>query len=213
MSRFIARGQGRHVGFLVAAAAAFVLLIGPPRAEAGPLVASATDCAGGSLSRPFLPWLDPANYFIAPGGAFEDGAAGWQLGGGATVVSGNETFRVHDPGDSHSLSLPAGSSTTSTTTCVGLEYPTLRFFARNRGSLLSTLRVEVLFEGANGNVNALTIGRLLAGRNWQPTIPLPIVVNLLPLLPGEQTPVAFRFTPRGGDWQIDDVYVDPHRKG
>ena len=35
----------------------------------------------------------------------------------------------------------------------------------------------------------------------------------LPLLPGERTPVAFRFTPQGkGTWSIDDVYVDPHAR-
>ena len=35
--------------------------------------------------------------------------------------------------------------------------------------------------------------------------------SLLPLLPGDRTPVAFQFTPLLGDWQIDDVYVDPRR--
>jgi hypothetical protein len=38
-------------------------------------------------------------------------------------------------------------------------------------------------------------------------------VNLLPLLPGNYTPVEFRFTPQGGSWQLDDVYVDPHHSG
>jgi hypothetical protein len=44
---------------------------------------------------------------------------------------------------------------------------------------------------------------------------MPIVANLLPLLPGDHTPVAFRFTPvgLGGDWRIDDLYVDPYRRG
>ena len=41
-----------------------------------------------------------------------------------------------------------------------------------------------------------------------------IVMNLLPLLPGGNTAVAFRFAPYGdGDWTIDDVYVDPWRHG
>jgi hypothetical protein len=39
---------------------------------------------------------------------------------------------------------------------------------------------------------------------------MPIVVNLLPLLPGDHTAVAFRFS-TAGNWQIDDVYVDPYR--
>ena len=42
----------------------------------------------------------------------------------------------------------------------------------------------------------------------------PILVNLLALVPGERTAVAFRFTPRGlGSWLIDDVYVDPYGTG
>jgi hypothetical protein len=44
---------------------------------------------------------------------------------------------------------------------------------------------------------------------------MPVIANLLPLLPGELTPVRFRFTPvgLGAAWQIDDVYVDPFRAG
>jgi hypothetical protein len=39
-----------------------------------------------------------------------------------------------------------------------------------------------------------------------------VLASLLPLLPGQRTPVRFRFTPVGGaSWQIDDVYVDPWR--
>jgi hypothetical protein len=39
-----------------------------------------------------------------------------------------------------------------------------------------------------------------------------ILANLLPLLPGEHTPVAFRFTAVGGDWSVDDVWVDPYSR-
>jgi hypothetical protein len=44
---------------------------------------------------------------------------------------------------------------------------------------------------------------------------MPVIANLLPLLPGSRTAVAFRFTPYGdgGDWTIDDVYVDPGATG
>jgi hypothetical protein len=54
---------------------------------------------------------------------------------------------------------------------------------------------------------------VLGGSKWTPTLPLPVIANLLPLLPGDLTPVRFRFTPVGGAWQIDDVYVDPYRTG
>jgi hypothetical protein len=104
-----------------------------------------------------------------------------------------------------------GSSATSSTICVGIEHPDLRFFASNTGSALGTLKVEVLFEDASGNVGSAPIGAVTGGSGWQPTAPMPLVVNLLPLLPGDYTPVQFRFTPQGGNWSIDDVYVDPWR--
>jgi len=99
--------------------------------------------------------------------------------------------------------------------CVGIEHPTLRLVARNTGSLASLLLVQVLFEDAAGNVRSLPIGAVVAGSSWQPSLPMPVIANLLPLLPGSHTAVAFRFTPygSGGDWTIDDVYVDPWRHG
>ena len=181
-------------------------------AQAGVLVQSAGTCATQPTARVFLPWLDPLNYAAVSGGGFETGAAGWTLAG-ASVVSGNETYDVGGSGDSNSLSLPAGSSATSPVICVGLDGPVLRLFARNGGSLLSTLRVDVRFEDASGATRTLTVGVLAASRSWKPTLPIAVVANLLPLLPGQTTPIAFTFTPlgAGGDWRIDDVFIDPRR--
>jgi hypothetical protein len=187
-----------------------VLAAGAPIAQAGLLVSSAQDCDAQVLERPFLPWLDPAQYTLAPAGTFENGTASWTLVGGAAIVPGNETFYAHGEDESSSLSLPSGSSATSASMCVGIEHPTLRIFARNRGGLLSTLKAEVLYEDAGGETRAMPIGLVTGGSQWKPSLPMPIVVNLLPLLPGEHTAVAFRFSTTGS-WQIDDVYVDPYR--
>jgi hypothetical protein len=91
----------------------------------------------------------------------------------------------------------------------------LRLLARNAGDPAGTLRVDVLFEDVTGRERALTIGVVGGGSQWAPTLPMPIVANLLTLLPGGDTPVAFRFTPEGTDsaWVIDDVFVDPYCKG
>jgi hypothetical protein len=179
-------------------------------AQAGLLVRTAGPCDGRPTSKVFARWLDPLNYAPVAGGSFES-AAGWTATGHAAVVSGNETFNV--AGGSRALSVPPGSSATSPSVCVGLDRPVLRFFARNTGSPLSLLRVDVLFEDAGGNVRTLPALVLPGGRNWAPTLPVPVLVSLLPLLPGQGTPVAFRFTPlgAGGAWTIDDVYVDPRR--
>ena len=169
-------------------------------------------CKSQVLERPFLRWLDLARYTLVPDGTLERGAAGWTLSR-ASVVTGNESFFVHATGDTRSLRLPAGSSATTPPLCVGILHPTLRFFARNTGAALSVLKVEVLFEDALGRVWSLPIGAILGGSSWRPTLPTLVVANLLPLLPGQNTAVAFRFTTVGaGTWQVDDVYVDPHRK-
>lgn len=196
---------------LATAALVAALFIAPAAAQAGPLVASAPDCADEALSAPFMPWVDPAQYQFAPDGGFEDGAAGWTLSG-ATVVGGNESYYVHDSGDAKSLNVPAGSSATSPTVCVGLEHPTLRFFAKRSSALGATMTVEVLFETANGDVASLPIGTAAGTASWQPTLPMAVVANLLPLLPGDHTPVQFRFTTLTGSVQIDDAYVDPYRR-
>lgn len=195
---------------LSAAAAALVALAIPAAASAGPLVADAPNCDAQSLSQPFLPWADVASYALDPGGSFEPGSPAWSLDG-ASVVAGNEAFNVTSDTDKRSLSLPAGSSAVSRPICVGIEYPDIRFFARS-GSTFNRLNVEVLFEDGLGNVQSAPIGAITAGNKWAPTAPLPIVVNLLPLLPGSRTAVAFRFTAASGSVQIDDVYVDPYQK-
>ena len=189
------------------AAAAFAL---PSTASAGVLVADAPDCAAQTLSQPFLPWADVASYTLDRGGSFERGAAGWSLNG-ASVVSGNEPFNVTASSDSSSLAIANGGSATSSTICVGLAHPDIRFFAKG-SNLAATLKVEVLFEDSAGNVQSAPIGVVTGSSSWNPTAPFPLVVNLLPLLPGNTTPVAFRFTASGGSFQIDDVYVDPWMK-
>jgi len=180
-------------------------------AQAGLLVRTAGPCDNRPTSKVFARWLDPLNYTPVAGGGFEGPLTGWTTTGAAAVVGGNESFNV--AGGARSLSLPAGSSATTPSTCVGLDRPVLRLFARNTGNPLSLLRVDVLFEDAGGNVRTLPALVLPGGRNWAPTLPVPVLVSLLPLLPGQGTPVAFRFTPlgAGGAWAIDDVYVDPRR--
>jgi hypothetical protein len=200
-----------------AASAIATVALAAPSAQAGVLVSSATDCEDQVLEQPFTRWLDPMSYTLVRGGSFEDGAPGWTLGS-ASVVAGNESFKVRDAGDAHSLRIPAGRSVTSASICVGLDHPTMRFFARSEagsllGSVTSALAVEVLFEDAAGNVRSLPIGATALNTKWHPTLPLPVLANLLPVLPDERTAVAFRFRAVGGSaWRIDDVYVDPRSR-
>lgn len=202
---------------LIAAAimsAAAVLLVAAPSASAGILVKSATNCTSPPPAQPFARWGDNSSYVLAPQGSFESGAGAWSLNK-AAIDSGNEAYHVGGASDSHSLKISSGGSAVTSTMCVGLDRPTLRFFARSSGGLLSlsTMAVSVRFETSLGLVAELPIGVVLPNTTWQPSLPLPILANLLPLLPGQMTPVQFRFTPVGGSsWWIDDVYVDPKNR-
>lgn len=179
-------------------------------ASAGLLVASAPDCTPKPTTQPFKPWNDSTPYTLAPGGSFEGGAGSWSLAGGASIVSGNEPWKVAGSTHSKSLRLPPGATATSPVICVGLEHPTLRFFAKNNRALLSTMTVEVIIETSLGLKAAVPIGVLLPNGQWKPGPKIVMIANLLPLLPGQHTPVQFRLrSVLLGTWSVDDFYVDP----
>jgi hypothetical protein len=180
---------------LAAAGALAALALAAPQARAA--------CPAQPLDRTFLPWLDLAFYQEAPDGGFEDGGA-WTLAGGAAIVAGNQPYLA----GSKSLDLPAGASATTAPICVTVAHPTVRFFARNTGSASAPLTVTVKFKTLAGLPVELPVGTVLGGAEWQPTLPLPLVGNLL------SDEVRFTFTPAAGSaWQVDDVYIDPYSKG
>ncbi len=200
----------RVAGLLVVAA---LPSLASPSAQAESAGTVAGSCPGQVAEQPFARWADPADYVLVPNGTLETGAA-WDLRGGATRVRGNESYYVHAKSDMSSLALPAGSSATTARMCVGVEHPTLRLLARNQGSSLSSLLIEVLFTDASGKTSAAPIGTHVGGAAWQPTPPYLVAANLFTLLPQGTNKIAFRFTPRdAGEWSIDDVYVDPFRHG
>jgi hypothetical protein len=175
-------------------------------------------CSGQQATFPFLRWLDPIPYVRVPGGDFES-SHGWQLSGGASVVSGNQPWGA----GSRSLYLPPGASATSPETCVAPLALTMRYFAANSGSALAPLKVEILYTTADGRRRSATVGGRLGGNAWSPGL-LPTVYLLAHLGPllrlddGLATKVAFRFSSQqsllgGGRWRVDDVYVDPWASG
>jgi hypothetical protein len=174
-------------------------------AHAGALVASAPACSSDPGATVFSPWVDPATYVLAPGGAAES-SDGWSLSGGAGIVDGNEPWNVRSNDDAHALAIPAGATATTATMCIGIENPDVRLFSRGTG--FGTLRVDALFETATGMVVTTQIGALTPS-GWAPSPIMPLAASLLPLLPGNHTPVRFRFTAQGAGFTIDDVYVDP----
>jgi hypothetical protein len=193
--------------FLAIAALAAAALA-PSTANAGVLAADAANCDQQTFSQVFLPWADPASYTLQPGGDFEPGSPAWNVTAGAASATVNEPWAVADEQDGHSLTLSSGASAVSPTICVGIEHPDVRFFSR-ASTNLATLKIEVLYTDADGASQSLQIGTVTGNSGWAPTAQMPIVANMLALLPGNKTPVAFRLTATSGSWKIDDFFVDP----
>jgi hypothetical protein len=198
-------------GRLTAAAATVVVVAAMLMAASTAASAETSIGCPGAPSRPFMPWLDPASYTLAPGGSFE-ATTSWQLTGGANLVSGNEPFKVRASTDTHSLSIPAGATATSPAFCVGLGYPTTRLFAVG-GNLTSPLKVDVIYKTALGTVTQ-PVGLIPVKAAWGPTLPQLLLANATGLLSldGLTSSVRLRFTALGtAGWRIDDVYVDPFK--
>src|SRR3954466_772845 len=123
-----------------------------PAANAGLLVESAPSCDNGAGSQVFAQFGDDNNYFLAPGGDFESGAGDW-TDNGASVVGDQEPWEVGGDG-SPPPDIPAGRTVTSPTICVGIEHPSMRFFAHHSGGGLlgglSTLVVTARAEPSLG---------------------------------------------------------------
>jgi hypothetical protein len=214
------RGIKRARIALLAVMTAALFAAVPGTASAGVLVASAPNCDNGPNSQPFAQWNDDNNYFLAPGGNFEGSLGDWSLGSAGTVAD-QEPWGVAEDGGNNALRIPAGRSVVSPTFCVGLEHPSMRFFAHSSGGgllgglsqLVVTARVEtslgLVLEVPVGAVSSLTGN----GTRWNRTPTQIVLASLLPLLPGEHTPIQFRFAAVGSSaWVIDDVFVDPRAR-
>jgi hypothetical protein len=196
---------------IAASVVAAALAVGAPTASAGLVVASAPDCAAKPTTAAFSKVDgDTTQYWLAPGGDFEAGSQSWSLSGGASLASGNEPWKLAGSDDTRSLRLPPGASATSPVVCVGIEHPAVRLFAKNNRALVSTLAVDVITTTSLGLKVAVPAGVLLPNGQWKPSPKLIVLSSLLPLLPGDHTPVQFRVTSVGlGTWSVDDFYIDP----
>ena len=169
-------------------------------------------CPTSATSEPFAPWADPGDYFLGPSGSFEGTLTGWTAKGKPTIVSGNETYYVDSPTDSHSLSLPSGASLTSPSICVTLDTPDFRMFVLNTGTATSVLNVNMTYTDNKGRAHTVTVAKLTGSKTWAPTLPVLFLANISAILNSNGcTWVTFQFAPADnkGRWQVDDFYVDP----
>lgn len=199
---------------LVPLALATIALVAP----AGALGAS---CPKQTTTKAFAKYGDTADYTVAPGGSFEAGVYGWSLLNSRTVP-GNETGGIL-PG-TRSLALGTGfvSGPTIVTTpefCVGTEHPYFRYMLKANGAV-GLLATFISYRDARGSliqqqVRSNISTNLLPGK-WKPSDLNPLSVNL-PIKDGEITKVRLVFiTPasfNGAGYQIDNVMIDPYRRG
>lgn len=184
-----------------------------PATGAQAAVVEVSACDGAALSKPFQPWLDVADYKLAPRGDFEGSLSGWTLSGGAKKVSGSEPWGVTGKVGSSALAVPAGASALSAPTCVNAGAPTFRFFARSTGGLLPLMAVNVVYESALGGLLDLPVGVVTPTSSWQPSS-IMLTGSALPAAVSDgDTPMQLRFTALSGSWQVDDVFVDPYARG
>jgi hypothetical protein len=197
--------QARSLRATVIGAAVFALLVLALAA------ASAQACSYPGAKPVFAPWGDQHDYALAPEGGFEAGGRGWSLHGGAAVVAGNESYQLNGPADSSSLALAPGSSATSPPICMAIDTPLIRLMVRNTGDPSSQIRVEALYS-LLGLVRTNVVNTVSAGSSWEPTKQMSTVLGLSTIV-GTILPSAIevRLTPLDdrGQWQVDDLYVDP----
>jgi len=195
---------------LLVVVAASVCLAATPKAFA---FGSAAPCTSRDTSAAFARWLDPAQYFLASNGGFENGAADRNLNAGAAVAAGNEPYQLAGASDAHYLSLPAGSSAESRTACVEVGEATVRLLVDVPNVAGATLTVDASVvnptTGLTLDTRYVVVSRLTPA-GWTPT-PEIVVPNLLGgILPENLT---LRITAGGAPatWGVDDVYVDPFK--
>jgi hypothetical protein len=203
----------------VATATAALAGIGPVTAASAapaPATTAPTTLCSGALSHPFTPWSDAGQYTLAPGADFEGALTGWSLTGGAALTAGSESFAATGSLGSKSLTVPVGATVVTPDVCIDPTRETFRFFARNASTSTSAkLKVEILYPTRDGTWKVILGGIMDTARvqGWQLS---PIYSNSsnLALLSGQSNPpIRYRFTAAGGGWQIDDVFVDPYRRG
>lgn len=188
--------------WICATAASLLALLGAGTAQAGLITGGS--CSG--ATKPFAQWGDYRSYVFGANGGLELGGTGWALSGGASVVSGNESFFVHSPFDSHSLVLPTGASATTPPMCMGTTSTVIRFFLKSNAP--GSLRVQVVERNLLGMVIGVLDWTSFSGTPaWQPSPTVTNLDSLLGLLGASS--VQLRFTATSGSYQVDDVYVDP----
>jgi hypothetical protein len=197
--------RSARIGALLGALA--LALAGAPAAQAA--------CPTAPVSKAFSAFGDTADYSLVSNGAFEAGTTGWTLSN-ASTATGNESWKVRSSADSKSLAIKANGTAVSPTFCVGIEHPTFRFFARRTSGTWGVLNVKLRWKLASGTTNETVVTALSSGDTAWHASSRVALATVLPMWNSSQNAsVQIVFDPEdfGGNWAIDDVYIDPYTRG
>ena len=177
-------------------------------------VAAQAACPTAPTTKAFSQFGDTADYSLAPNGAFETGSTGWSLSG-ASLANGNETYMVHGSADSKSLAITPTGRAVSPAFCVDTTKPTFRLFAKRTSGTWGVLSVRLRFKDSTGATNETVVGSIDTGTSWAPSASLNLAQPLGLWNSGQTLSVQLVFDPEdyGGAWAIDDIYIDPYKKG
>jgi hypothetical protein len=178
-------------------------------AVAAPASAS-SGCSAPPVSSAFLPWGDLNDYFLAQGGDFES-TSGWTFSGGAKLVSGSEPYVATGRLGKTSLSMPTGSVALSPVLCLTPDNPLIRFFAKAPQGSAAALKGEAVVSKPASQV--IGLGTVRGTLLWSAAKPMASGVNDVLWDADKKVSLQVRFTADSGSWQIDDLFVDPQKRG
>ena len=203
---YVARPKHPRGRLVAVVAATVATLFGVP-------AAAQAACPSAATAKAFSAFGDSADYSLLSNGAFESGTGGWSLSG-ASVVSGNESFKVRASTDAKSLAIGARGRVVSPAFCVSTDHPSFRFFAKRTSGTWGVLNVSLRWK-VDGATSETVVGSVTTGPEWTPTQSFSLS-QILGLWNADQVGTAqIVLDPEdyGGDWAIDDVYIDPYTRG
>lgn len=167
--------------------------------------ANASRCPTYAMSRPFLAWHDSRQYTLFGGETTDNlSGAGWNLSGGASVVSTVlADGRVGDV-----LDLPAGAVAVTPPMCVDASnYPRARAMMSDLVGHAG-IAVYVSYESSRPGTRMLAAGKIKNNRGgWYPSTPIMLHSGELR---GDHM-VRLTLVSGRGAYRLYNLYIDPRR--
>ena len=162
-----------------------------------------------SIFQAFSPFGDSDWYALVPQGDFESMPT-WSKSGNVTLAASSDPFALTGTMGKNSLRLQSGGWVRTPLLCVNLLTPHLRLVATATGG--GELEVETRLIGCPQRLISWSSTSISPSdhRGWQPSEKIDLNTGCLG--PERSGILDVRF--RGqGDWLIDDVMIDPYKRG